>query len=431
MESPHNPQSLTSVLRLNPQRKLRTSPDVEDEDKPEQRTPRAAPPAPVLPTLSTKLNASSVLWYATLACAALTVVYMVAWPESAGARMHRLEAADAHIPRRLKHFEVSKLVVDNMDVVDVAFEYTAPQPTFFGRDRIAAFCVDETTNEGADEPMDEVPTNSTPAGVVRVGPLLNMRCSWLLKFVTGDGIVLEQSPLLRFAKGPTEPTQVHLAPTRDPFQMRVQWVSANVTYPVVRFGMNRHDLTRLVRATQSTYTVEDLCIEPATRNSSLMFRDPGQMFDAVMTRLFPNRRYFYSVGDEDGEMSDVFEFLAPSRLDKLEINTVDGVSRAEPTTSYLVFSNLNDPMRATANFTGATSAAKSVQLMTEDLNLDDNQERFAAAIHVGDLSRAMGSTYVWDQFGHLIEPIAARVPYLVAVGNHGMLCLMLRDCFLH
>ena len=38
--------------------------------------------------------------------------------------------------------------------------------------------------------------------------------------------------------------------------------------------------------------------------------------------------------------------------------------------------------------------------------------------HVGDLSYGCGNGFVWEQWGLLIEPVAASVPYMVAVGNH-------------
>jgi hypothetical protein len=38
--------------------------------------------------------------------------------------------------------------------------------------------------------------------------------------------------------------------------------------------------------------------------------------------------------------------------------------------------------------------------------------------HIGDISYAMGWEFVWDEFLHFIEPLAATVPYMTAVGNH-------------
>lgn len=39
-------------------------------------------------------------------------------------------------------------------------------------------------------------------------------------------------------------------------------------------------------------------------------------------------------------------------------------------------------------------------------------------LHVGDISYGDGNPGVWDSFFDGLGPFAARVPYMVAVGNH-------------
>jgi len=39
-------------------------------------------------------------------------------------------------------------------------------------------------------------------------------------------------------------------------------------------------------------------------------------------------------------------------------------------------------------------------------------------LHVGDLSYADGNPHIWDSFLEGLQPFAASVPYMVAVGNH-------------
>ncbi len=39
-------------------------------------------------------------------------------------------------------------------------------------------------------------------------------------------------------------------------------------------------------------------------------------------------------------------------------------------------------------------------------------------LHVGDISYANGDPDIWDSFMDGIEPVASRVPYMVAIGNH-------------
>lgn len=38
--------------------------------------------------------------------------------------------------------------------------------------------------------------------------------------------------------------------------------------------------------------------------------------------------------------------------------------------------------------------------------------------HIGDISYATGFLVEWDYFLHLITPIASRISYMTAIGNH-------------
>lgn len=38
----------------------------------------------------------------------------------------------------------------------------------------------------------------------------------------------------------------------------------------------------------------------------------------------------------------------------------------------------------------------------------------------GDLAYALGSSLTWEIFGSFIEPVSQRIPYMVAIGNHGL-----------
>ncbi|OWZ10814.1 Calcineurin-like phosphoesterase [Phytophthora megakarya] len=335
-----------------------------------------------------------------------------------------LEIRDAYnIPRRLAKFQVNQTSLDNLDTISVEFEYKQPQPEFYGRDRVAAYCVssaDERTNHTptVHEFMDFVPTNAKGSGVVKLGPLVNMRCSWLLRFVTGDDQVLGESQLLRFKRGPTQPLQVHLALTQHADEMRVKWVSDNVTNPVVKFGENK--LERVKRATQSSYQAKDMCDDPATTVFPRNYRDPGQIFDAVMTKLEAGKKYLYQVGDEKGELSDVLEFRMPPATGSNSAST-DALGSSM---SFFVYGDLNTPVGATENFAQDDgNCGTTAQLIHDDMEqaaADPSKHRYVAVMHIGDLAYGMGSTYIWDQFGHLIEYVAARLPYMISIGNHGV-----------
>lgn len=41
-----------------------------------------------------------------------------------------------------------------------------------------------------------------------------------------------------------------------------------------------------------------------------------------------------------------------------------------------------------------------------------------SVFHIGDLSYATGFLVEWDYFLQMINPVASRVPYMTAIGNH-------------
>lgn len=45
--------------------------------------------------------------------------------------------------------------------------------------------------------------------------------------------------------------------------------------------------------------------------------------------------------------------------------------------------------------------------------------------HIGDISYATGFLVEWDFFLHLINPIASRVSYMTAIGNHERFLLLI------
>jgi phosphodiesterase/alkaline phosphatase D-like protein len=44
--------------------------------------------------------------------------------------------------------------------------------------------------------------------------------------------------------------------------------------------------------------------------------------------------------------------------------------------------------------------------------------RVDLVLHIGDISYATGFLAEWDQFLDIITPIASKVPYMTAIGNH-------------
>lgn len=324
------------------------------------------------------------------------------------------------------------------DMLHVQFEYEPTTTTVdeesasLKDDWIGAYCIE---NERAGVPVHDYTdmrrTGGRASGEVTFGPMVNMRCVWAFRFVAGtSGAVLGTSPFVRFAKGFTEPLQVHLATTTDPTEMRVHWVSANVSAPAVFYGTSPDTLIHVAHATQRSYQASDMCHEPATTVAARLFRDPGQLFEALLTGLEPQKTYYYRAGDvsSDGTLTDVLSFTVAPLAGTMPTSS-------EPKSlSFFVFGDLNSPVEATENFAVEGSCGTTLKLIEQDLKLTTTNtttttttttssrnrvaHHYVGLVHVGDISYAKGATFVWDQFGELIQRVAAAIPYFVTVGNH-------------
>ncbi|TMW64559.1 hypothetical protein Poli38472_011439 [Pythium oligandrum] len=303
---------------------------------------------------------------------------------------------------------VSAKEIDLLDAVTVSYQLQGFEPT--QKDWIGIYCIDEHEESLPDRDyMDWRWTEGRSAGCIHVGSLVNMRCAWQFRFFTlsetGEFIKVGESDTVRFRGGPTEPQQVHLALTEQPNSMRVMWTSAAAHAPKVWYGVSSKNLTESSRATSTTYAADDMCGTPATLVSAQFYRDPGMLNSAVMSDLRPNTTYYYAVGSDHDGRSAVHEVQTPPEP-----------SLDMPPMSFFVFGDLGDWNIRPTGDKPVDRTATTIQLMYEDLN--DPSRTYAAIFHVGDLSYAMGRTYLWDQFGSMIEPVAARLPYMVGVGNH-------------
>lgn len=63
-----------------------------------------------------------------------------------------------------------------------------------------------------------------------------------------------------------------------------------------------------------------------------------------------------------------------------------------------------------------------VEAMTEEVKSGNVDSIF----HIGDISYATGFLVEWDYFLHLISPVASRVSYMTAIGNHERYILVKR-----
>lgn len=309
-------------------------------------------------------------------------------------------------------------VLENRDVLTIAFATTLHHSSIELDNAIAVYCLDDAAKPVAvDDYIDLVSTRRQRKGSVRVGPVVNMRCAWQFRFLSSDRQVLGTSPIFRMARGPTEPLQLRLALTAQAREMRVSWTSAAVDTAEVLYGQQQDALDRSVVATARSYAASDMCEEPATQISAKLYRNPGQLYSAVLKDLTPGETYFYSVGAKNGTRSAIHEFTAPPEAGSNAKVQCFNDSENSGTMSFFVLGNLGISTTATGEYAVPWRSGATMELMERDI-LDNSTHQYTAAMHLGDLSYAQGRTFVWDQFGLLIERVASKIAYLIAMGNH-------------
>ena len=234
-----------------------------------------------------------------------------------------------------------------------------------------------------------------------------------------------------------EPTQVRLALTGVPTEMRVMWVNEKcpgkpLGGPAVILSevSCAHDLARTCRYPHiftplyRTYSADDLCGPPANIVGAQQFMDPGYIYDALLTGLEPGRRYYYRVGCQDAPdgwhneylshdtlgwgypagsmMSGEMSFVAPPWTKRQTSVTFAAYADSGITTHQGdTHTTWGAPERVNA------AIAKEVEA-----------GNIGMVLHMGDLAYANGRSYMWEQWGALTQSIASKVPYMVTVGNH-------------
>ncbi|DBA02972.1 TPA: hypothetical protein N0F65_003160 [Lagenidium giganteum] len=329
---------------------------------------------------------------------------------------------------------VNTTLIRHMDLVELSFFFTRGMQAH-PNDTIAVYCVDEEeppeVRFNALDFFDYVYVRdadqrvSASEGKVVFGPLINQRCAYQFQYLRYIEPLVYQSIAesvhVDMESGHTEPTQVHIALTGKRGEMRVMWTSGRVREPEVLFGSSTGKYTLSVFAKTDTYQVSDLCDGLAQRVVPSFYRRPGYLHDAVLSGLQPGQQYFYKVGSTDGIWSGEFTFVFPPEAGTAPVN---GVPQ-----SFFVFGDLdqnvmvdsNEPKEYESYLDGVSGPAPLGTGSTIDVLIEDfyaNNSSYIAVLHDGDLSYARGRTFLWDQFGTMIEPVASKIPYMVSIGNH-------------
>lgn len=206
------------------------------------------------------------------------------------------------------------------------------------------------------------------------------------------------------------PEQIHLAlsgmaTSGSPNGIRVAWWTPKaVARSVVQYGQQSH-LDREANGTSRQYLA-----------------NYGHHHRAALEHLRPGATYFYRVGDGEAAWSTVLSFVAPHTAPDVPVR-------------LSVFGDMGY----------LNSTSRPMQLTTKGLKKDWSASYTHAMLrkqveggsvdgvwHLGDIgytddsySHAVGAfSYEQDYNGYMrwLQPIASRVPYMVAVGNHESEC---------
>ena len=98
---------------------------------------------------------------------------------------------------------------------------------------------------------------------------------------------------MSFGSGVGKPEQIHLAFEDGVNGMRVTFVAGDGEERFVRYGERKERLGNSAPARGVRYEREHMCNAPA--NTTIGWRDPGWIFDAVMKNLNGGVKYYYQV----------------------------------------------------------------------------------------------------------------------------------------
>jgi len=108
-------------------------------------------------------------------------------------------------------------------------------------------------------------------------------------------------------------------------------------------------------------------------------------------------------GDSSGLMSDVYSFKAAPQTGPgatIRVVAYGDMGNGQEDDSQQIINPSQQP------------ALNTTRLVLNQIDQTD------LVLHIGDISYARGFASVWEEFFDLIQPVAARVPYMVCIGNH-------------
>ncbi|CAM9294202.1 unnamed protein product [Phaeothamnion confervicola] len=185
------------------------------------------------------------------------------------------------------------------------------------------------------------------------------------------------------------PEQIHLAFAKPSsaasYSISVRWVTWELASTWV-FSQAKEGKERWFNGTSTSYSVGKYT--------------SGRLHTAVLLDLPPSTAFRYRCGDPTaGQMSRTLRFKTPP-LPAPPPSTFAAAAAAPP----LVVGVVGDlGQTANSKLTLAGLAA---------------EPSLAFVLHAGDLSYADCDPRRWDSYSRLVEPVASRLPWMAAAGNH-------------
>lgn len=232
--------------------------------------------------------------------------------------------------------------------------------------------------------------------------VINIRTDIQFVLFTGGFItpcILRRSGNLVFAN-PNKPLYGRISSIDSSgTSMRLTWVSGDNAPQQVQYGDGKSETSQV-----STFTQNDMCSNSAVPSPAKDFgwHDPGYIHTAVMNGLTPSSTFSYKYGSDSVGWSDQIQFQTPPSGGSNEVK-------------FIVFGDMGkaplDPSTEHYIQPGSLSVVKGMIGEVDKGNVD-------SVFHIGDISYATGFLVEWDYFLQLITPLASRVSYMTAIGNH-------------
>ncbi|RHN79115.1 putative phosphodiesterase I [Medicago truncatula] len=232
--------------------------------------------------------------------------------------------------------------------------------------------------------------------------VINIRSDIEFVFFTGGFLtpcLIGRSTPLGFAN-PNKPLYGHLSSIDSTAtSMRLTWVSGDKEPQQVQYGDGK-----TVTSEVTTFSQDDMCSSVVLPSPAKDFgwHDPGFIHSAIMKGLEPSSTYSYRYGSNSVDWSEQIKFSTPPAGGSDELR-------------FISFGDMGKtPLDASEEHYIQPGALSVIKAISDDVNSNNVNSVF----HIGDISYATGFLAEWDFFMHLISPVASRVSYMTAIGNH-------------